>query len=77
MYVYSAFNDNVFVYDRKYPSYYFQRKTSFEKGILVSISIYIIVAFLVTGLLQINFYLPMRQNRKKAEISYASDFLRS
>ena len=74
--VYSAFNDNVFVYDRKYPSYYFQRKTSFEKGILVSISIYIIVA-LVTGLLQINFYLPLRQNRKKAEISYASDFLRS
>ena len=33
MYVYSAFNDNVFVYDRKYPSYYFQRKTTIEKGI--------------------------------------------
>ena len=28
--VYSAFNDNVFVYDRKYPSYYFQRKTTIE-----------------------------------------------
>ena len=44
MYVYSAFNDNVFVYDRKYPSYYFQRKTATEKGILVNISIYIILA---------------------------------
>ena len=42
--VYSAFNDNVFVYDRKYPSYYFQRKTTTEKGILVNISIYIIFA---------------------------------
>ena len=41
--VYSAFNDNVFVYDRKYPSYYFQRKTTTEKRIVINISINIIV----------------------------------
>ena len=44
MYVYSAFNDNVFVYDRKYPSYHFQRNATTEKGIMGNISIYIIFA---------------------------------